>query len=126
MSYIGFREIPSDNSRELAAKTEHPVKAFGWAARDESGLLSPFKFSRRATGENDVMFTVLYCGICHTDLHTLKNEWGISSYPMVPGHEIVGVVTEVDARARREEGGPALAIRFPEPAVRQAAGRRNA
>ncbi|XP_027152764.1 8-hydroxygeraniol dehydrogenase-like [Coffea eugenioides] len=110
MSYIGFREIPSDNSRELAAKTEHPVKAFGWAARDESGLLSPFKFSRRATGENDVMFTVLYCGICHTDLHTLKNEWGISSYPMVPGHEIVGVVTEVGSKVEKFKVGDKVGV----------------
>ncbi|KAI9165603.1 hypothetical protein LWI28_017221 [Acer negundo] len=75
-----------------------PRKAFGWAARDSSGVLSPFTFSRRATGEKDVKFKVLYCGICHSDLHFIKNEWEkdwASSYPLVPGHEIVGVVTEV-------------------------------
>ncbi|KAB1211051.1 8-hydroxygeraniol dehydrogenase [Morella rubra] len=55
---------------------EHPKKAFGWAARDPSGVLSPFKFSRR----------VLYCGICHSDLHMIKNEWGMSTYPLVPGY----------------------------------------
>ncbi|KAE8704945.1 putative mannitol dehydrogenase [Hibiscus syriacus] len=74
---------------------EHPKKAFGWAARDCSGVLSPFKFSRRATGDKDVAFKVLYCGMCHSDIHMVKNEWGDSIYPLVPGHEIVGEVTEV-------------------------------
>ncbi|CBI18802.3 unnamed protein product, partial [Vitis vinifera] len=77
---------------------QHPTKAFGWAATDPSGVLSPFKFSRRATGEKDVRFKVLYCGICHSDLHMVKNEWGSSTYPLVPGHEIVGIVTELEAR----------------------------
>ncbi|CAI0419739.1 unnamed protein product [Linum tenue] len=64
----------------------HPVKAFGWAASDPSGHLSPFSFSRRATGEEDVRFKVLYCGICHSDLHCIKNEWGFSTYPLLPGY----------------------------------------
>ncbi|RHN54896.1 putative cinnamyl-alcohol dehydrogenase [Medicago truncatula] len=64
---------------------EHPKKAFGWAARDPSGVLSTFNFSRRETGEKDVAFKVLYCGICHTDLHMAKNGWGTSTYPLVPG-----------------------------------------
>nr|GMC57296.1 putative mannitol dehydrogenase [Ipomoea batatas] len=76
-------------------ENEHPVKAFGWAARDTSGVLSPFKFSRRETGEKDVQFKIMYSGVCHSDLHQLKNEWGNTTYPIVPGHEIVGVVTEV-------------------------------
>ncbi|CAH2068915.1 unnamed protein product, partial [Thlaspi arvense] len=61
---------------------QHPVKAVGWAARDLSGVLAPFKFSRRATGEKDVTFKVLYCGICHSDLHQVKNEWGIRTIPL--------------------------------------------
>ncbi|CAL5403151.1 unnamed protein product [Camellia sinensis] len=68
---------------EKSAEGKHPVKAFGWAARDRSGLLSPFKFSRRAIGYEDVRFKVLYCGICHTDLHRIKNEWGGSNYPLL-------------------------------------------
>ncbi|KAJ4966327.1 hypothetical protein NE237_018176 [Protea cynaroides] len=74
---------------------EHPQKAVGWAARDPSGFLSPFKFSRRANGDNDVTIRILYCGICHSDLHCIRNDWASSVYPMVPGHEIAGVVTEV-------------------------------
>ncbi|KAG6385775.1 hypothetical protein SASPL_154656 [Salvia splendens] len=64
-------------------EAEHPVKAFGLAATDSSGHLSPFKFSRRATGDEDVQLRVLYRGICHSDLHFLKNKWGISQYPLV-------------------------------------------
>ncbi|XP_077222594.1 cinnamyl alcohol dehydrogenase 2-like [Tasmannia lanceolata] len=86
-------------------KEEHPQKAFGWAVRDTSGILSPFKFSRRATGEKDVKLKILYCGICHTDLHFSKNDWGNSVYPIVPGHEIVGVVTEVGQNVTRLKVG---------------------
>ncbi|GFP97740.1 geraniol dehydrogenase 1 [Phtheirospermum japonicum] len=89
---------------------EHPVQAFGWAARDTSGVLSPFKFSRRATRKRDVQFKVLYCGICHSDLHQVKNDLGISIYPMVPGHEIVGVVTEVGSRVRKVKVGDKVGV----------------
>nr|AZB52815.1 8-hydroxygeraniol oxidoreductase [Centranthera grandiflora] len=91
-------------------ETEHPVKAFGYAARDTSGFLSPFKFSRRATGERDVQFKVLYCGICHSDLHMLKNEWGFTQYPIVPGHEIVGVVTEVGHKVEKVKVGDKVGV----------------
>ncbi|KAI4328112.1 hypothetical protein L6164_020496 [Bauhinia variegata] len=84
-------------------ESEHPRKAIGWAARDSSGVLSPFKFSRRETGEKDVTFKVLYCGVCHTDLHMVENGWGSSIYPLVPGHEIVGVVTEVGSKVTKLE-----------------------
>ncbi|OWM91579.1 8-hydroxygeraniol dehydrogenase-like [Punica granatum] len=89
---------------------EHPVKAFGWAARDTSGHLSPFQFSRRATGENDVTFKVLYCGICHSDLHSIRNEWGDAMYPMVPGHEIVGVVEEVGSKVTKFKAGDRVGV----------------
>ncbi|KAI6694976.1 hypothetical protein NL676_022686 [Syzygium grande] len=94
----------------ISAENEHPVKAFGWAARDSSGHLSPFKFSRRATGETDVTFKVLYCGVCHTDLHTIKNEWGLTSYPVVPGHEIVGVVTKVGTKVTKFKIGDKVGV----------------
>ncbi|TYJ10702.1 hypothetical protein E1A91_A11G225500v1, partial [Gossypium mustelinum] len=89
---------------------EHPNKAFGWAARDTSGVLSPFKFSRRAAGEKDVSFKVLYCGICHTDLHNAKNEWGKTLYPLVPGHEIVGEVTEVGSKVQKFKVGDKVGV----------------
>ncbi|CAK9151746.1 unnamed protein product [Ilex paraguariensis] len=91
-------------------ETEHPVKAFGWAARDTSGVLSPFNFSRRETGEEDVRFKVLYCGICHSDLHNIRNDWGMAVYPMVPGHEIVGVVTMVGGNVKKVKVGDKVGV----------------
>ncbi|XP_073099871.1 cinnamyl alcohol dehydrogenase 2 isoform X1 [Elaeis guineensis] len=67
----------------------------GWAARDPSGFLSPYTYTLRKNGPEDVVIKVLYCGICHTDLHQSKNHLGMSNYPMVPGHEVVGEVVEV-------------------------------
>ncbi|XP_024186147.1 probable mannitol dehydrogenase [Rosa chinensis] len=97
-----------------APEHEHPKKAFGWAARDSSGLLSPFSFSRRETGEKDVTFKVLYCGICHSDLSLVKNEWEsnqwASAYPMVPGHEIVGEVTEVGSKVQKFNVGDRVGV----------------
>ncbi|CAI9272069.1 unnamed protein product [Lactuca saligna] len=91
-------------------ETEHPVKAFGYAARDTSGTLSPLTFSRRATGEKDVRFKVLYCGICHSDLHFIKNEWGFTTYPVTPGHEIVGIVTEVGNKVEKFKIGDKVGV----------------
>lgn len=95
---------------ENSYEEEHPTKAFGWAARDQSGVLSPFKFSRRSTGEKDVRFKVLFCGICHSDLHMAKNEWGTSTYPLVPGHEIVGEVTEVGSKVEKFKVGDKVGV----------------
>ncbi|KAJ0959442.1 putative mannitol dehydrogenase [Helianthus annuus] len=89
---------------------EHPIKAYGYAARDTSGLLSPLTFSRRATGDKDVRFKVLYCGICHSDLHFAKNEWGFTKYPVTPGHEIVGVVTEVGSKVEKFKIGDKVGV----------------
>ncbi|KAL2348989.1 hypothetical protein Fmac_002989 [Flemingia macrophylla] len=90
--------------------TEHPNKAFGWAGRDTSGLLSPFNFSRRKTGEKDVAFKIQYSGICHSDLHMLKNDWGNTTYPIVPGHEIAGVVTEVGSKVQKFKVGDKVGV----------------
>ncbi|KAL9245624.1 hypothetical protein vseg_019251 [Gypsophila vaccaria] len=88
----------------------HAQKAFGWAARDTSGVLSPFDFSRRQTGEDDVTMEVLYCGMCHSDLHFVKNEWGNARYPAIPGHEIVGVVTEVGKKVQNFKIGDKVGV----------------
>ncbi|KAF6166745.1 hypothetical protein GIB67_005621 [Kingdonia uniflora] len=93
-----------------SAEEEHRRKAFGWAARDSTGVLSPFNFSRRAMEDGDVLFKVLYCGICHTDLHSLKNEWGNTVYPIVPGHEIVGIVTEVGQKVEKVKVGDKVGV----------------
>ncbi|KAF3339828.1 putative mannitol dehydrogenase [Carex littledalei] len=89
---------------------ELPRKAIGLAGHDTSGLLSPFLFSRRNNGDNDVTLKILYCGICHSDLHSLKNEWKNTMYPVVPGHEIVGEVTEVGSKVNKFKLGDKVGI----------------
>ncbi|PPS19189.1 hypothetical protein GOBAR_AA01380 [Gossypium barbadense] len=74
----------------------HSNKAFEWAAKDSSGVLSPFNFFTSETGEKDVTFKLHYCGICHSDLHMVKNEWGNSIYPL-----IVGEVTEIGCKVQK-------------------------
>ena len=69
--------------------------AHGYAVRANTAPLEPFTFERRAVGANDIRIEVLYSGICHSDLHQARDDWGGSIYPMVPGHEIIGRVTEV-------------------------------
>ena len=66
-----------------------------WAAQNATTPLSPYSFERRALNEDDVQIEILFCGVCHSDIHQVRNEWGNSIYPMVPGHEIVGRVTKV-------------------------------
>ena len=67
----------------------------GWAAFDESGELRPWKFERRAVGDDDILIEVMAASICHSDIHTELGHWGKQIYPQVPGHEIVGLVREV-------------------------------
>ncbi|MFZ4541745.1 MAG: NAD(P)-dependent alcohol dehydrogenase [Rickettsiales bacterium] len=72
-----------------------------YAAHNATSPLAPFSFERRAVGENDVAIAIDYCGVCHSDIHQARNEWGGSMYPMVPGHEIVGRVTAVGAKVKK-------------------------
>lgn len=71
-----------------------------YAAQDAASALAPYDITRREPGENDVEIDILYCGVCHSDIHQVRNEWGGSIFPMVPGHEIVGRVTRVGSAVR--------------------------
>lgn len=86
------------------------MKTTGYAAQAAEAPLAPFHFERRAARPNDVVMEVLYCGICHTDLHQARNDWGWSQYPLVPGHEIVGRVIAVGSGVRRYNVGDAVAV----------------
>ncbi|XP_073003902.1 probable cinnamyl alcohol dehydrogenase 5 isoform X1 [Typha latifolia] len=101
---------PGVNGKKVSPEEEHPVKVFGLVSRDSSGHLSPFSFSRRNTGDNDVAIKILYCGICHSDLHSLKNEWRNTVYPIVPGHEIAGVVAEVGSKVQKFKVGDKVGV----------------
>ncbi|MBA4167716.1 MAG: NAD(P)-dependent alcohol dehydrogenase [Chitinophagaceae bacterium] len=73
----------------------------GYAVHDAKDTLAPFDFDRREPGPHDVQFEILFCGVCHSDIHQVRNEWGNSIYPMVPGHEIVGRVTKVGSEVKK-------------------------
>lgn len=79
--------------------------AKAYAAFNTKDNLAPFDFERREVGPNDVAFDILYCGVCHSDLHQVRNEWGGTIYPLVPGHEIVGRVTKVGEQVTKFKEG---------------------
>ena len=85
-----------------------PTKAY--AAQSPETPLAPFQFDRRDVGPNDVQLEILYCGVCHSDLHQVRDEWGGSIYPMVPGHEIVGKVKSVGAQVKNFKAGDLAAV----------------
>ncbi len=84
------------------------VKAF--AAHSATSPLTPVSFERRDPGPHDVQIQILYCGVCHSDLHQARNDWSNSLYPMVPGHEIVGRVIKVGAHVTRFKAGDLAAV----------------
>ncbi|EOY15101.1 hypothetical protein QUC31_000369 [Theobroma cacao] len=95
----------------MAVETpNHTQTVGGWAAYDSSGKIAPYIFKRRENGVNDVTIKVLYCGICHTDLHHVKNDWGITMYPVVPGHEITGVITKVGSNVKNFKVGDRVGV----------------
>jgi len=82
----------------------------GWAARDPSGVLSPYNFTRRALGSDDVSLTITHCGICYADVIWTRNGHGDSKYPLVPGHEIVGIVKQVGSNVQRFKVGDHVGV----------------
>jgi uncharacterized zinc-type alcohol dehydrogenase-like protein len=85
-------------------------KTFGYAAQSAGAPLAPFTFERRALRPNDVAMEILYCGVCHSDLHMARNDWTWSIYPLVPGHEIVGRVIEVGGDVTGFKAGDHVAV----------------
>jgi uncharacterized zinc-type alcohol dehydrogenase-like protein len=85
-----------------------PTKAF--AAHAPTSPLEPFSFERRDPKATDVQIEILFCGVCHSDLHTARGEWGGTTYPCVPGHEIVGRVTKVGGDVTKFKAGDLAAV----------------
>ena len=86
------------------------MKTVGYAAHSSDTPLAPYHFERRELRDNDVAMEILYCGVCHSDLHVARNDWGGSSYPVVPGHEIVGRVTAVGSNVSKYNVGDHVAV----------------
>jgi len=81
------------------------IQSKGYAAVSADTPLAPWSFERREVGPKDVRIQIRYCGVCHSDLHQARNEWGGTIFPVVPGHEIVGEVVEVGAEVTRFRTG---------------------
>jgi uncharacterized zinc-type alcohol dehydrogenase-like protein len=86
------------------------MKSFGYAAQSKTSPLAPFNFDRREPGPKDVVIAIDYCGICHSDIHQARGEWGRGLFPMVPGNEIVGHVTAVGRDVTKFKVGDAAAV----------------
>ncbi|QOD61380.1 NAD(P)-dependent alcohol dehydrogenase [Polaribacter haliotis] len=84
------------------------IKAYGTEAADKD--LQQMEIERRAILENDVKIDILYCGVCHSDIHAAKNDWGNANYPLVPGHEIVGKVIEVGTDVKNYKEGDLVGV----------------
>ena len=79
------------------------VKAYG--AADKDADLKELNINRREVSAKDIEIEILYCGVCHSDLHTARNDWGGTLYPAVPGHEIVGRITKVGSEVTKLKVG---------------------
>lgn len=86
------------------------ISTRGYAADGPKSPLRPFSFQRREVGEKDVLIEILYCGICHSDIHTVRGEWGEANYPVVPGHEIVGRVSRTGKGVRKFKQGDPVGV----------------
>jgi alcohol dehydrogenase (NADP+) len=87
-----------------------PTNIRGYATHSAQSALGLFRFDRREPRTTDVVIDILYCGVCHSDLHNARNDWGGATYPMVPGHEIVGRVRGVGAEVTRFKVGDAVGV----------------
>lgn len=81
-----------------------------YAAQNSTSPLTPFTFERREPGDHDVLIDIAYCGVCHSDIHQARDEWGGAMFPMVPGHEIVGHVSAVGKKVKKHKVGDVVGV----------------
>jgi uncharacterized zinc-type alcohol dehydrogenase-like protein len=86
------------------------LKTPAYAAKDAKSPVAPFSIERREPGQNEVLIDILYCGICHSDIHQVRDEWGGSIFPMVPGHEIIGKVAKAGAHVKKWKVGDVVGV----------------
>jgi uncharacterized zinc-type alcohol dehydrogenase-like protein len=85
-------------------------KTAAYAAKSNDGKMAPYSIERRDVQSNDVQIEITHCGVCHSDLHAIKNDWGNSKYPLVPGHEIIGTVKKVGSGVTKYKEGDTVGV----------------
>src|ERR1051325_1814054 len=86
------------------------IRTNGYGTPSSTTPLAPFSFNRRDLLPNDIQIDILYCGVCHSDLHTVRNEWANTVYPALPGHEIVGRVVKTGNKVKKFKEGDYAAV----------------
>lgn len=86
------------------------IPVHGYASTQAKGPLTLYEFERREPLDNDVVIDIQYCGICHSDIHQVSDEWGGSTFPMVPGHEIAGIVSQIGTGVSRYKVGERVGV----------------
>lgn len=96
----------------MTSATDAPasIPARGWAKFSVSEPFKLFEFERRALKDDDVLIRIHYCGICHTDIHAVENSWNNTNYPIVPGHELTGIVEQIGAKVKRFQVGDSVGV----------------
>jgi uncharacterized zinc-type alcohol dehydrogenase-like protein len=102
--------LPSRLAQALDSQLTNFMKTNSYAAQNATTPLAPFNFQRRDPGAHDVQIQILYCGVCHTDVHIARNEWHGTTYPCVPGHEIIGRVVKAGAHVKKFKEGDIAAV----------------
>jgi uncharacterized zinc-type alcohol dehydrogenase-like protein len=97
------------------------IKTTGYAAQHAGATLVPFEFEHRELGARDILIEILYCGVCHSDVHQARGDWGAKIFPMVPGHEIVGYVSRVGREVTRYKVGDSVGVGCMVDSCRQCA-----
>ncbi|MDX3911114.1 MAG: alcohol dehydrogenase catalytic domain-containing protein [Sphingobium sp.] len=86
------------------------IKALGYAAKHSYSRLKPLEFEREEAGPDEIEIDVLFCGVCHSDIHQAENDWGNSVYPCMPGHEVVGRVTRIGSNVSLHAVGDLVGV----------------
>lgn len=103
-----LNQVNLNNSKNL--NNQGGINARGLAVKSAKSNFSQFNFTRRSPKENDIVIEIKYCGICHSDIHQVKSEWFPGIYPMVPGHEIAGIVKQVGEKVKKFQVGDRVGV----------------